>query len=422
MAFGLPGWPGGDPEGIRETARAWDALADDISQAVDAADKVIVAELEQQKGAAKNGFVKIWDTYAENQRTGAENARTIAENLRTVAEKIDEAHTKYEHIMEGLAAAAAVGIVVGIFTFGIGDAVADTAAIGAAATAIASLLEELGVTIAAESIAGVMGSAVGGAWLSLEFSVSLQEGAHVGEGKGLTVTDLNYEELGVATLTGGIFGGAMDVAELLELGIPARALLGGGVMGAGDIAGSEISGEGMPSINELLVAALLGGGGGALEGALGREASAIKQAEAQIAGDRKLAIDFAALYKDDPESLAALRDDPYQSQHIRDLAGKYQQLFDSDPTILIDMPNLAQVLSRDPQAVNRVLAADQQLTQVAHDLNLPPGITRKIWRELAQTPRQATVTYDGVQDFVKDWLKHHHELSEELERELEAAG
>lgn len=73
----------------------------------------------------------------------------MAEQVDKVAETIDEGHTKYKHIVAGLTAAAAVGVVAGILTLGVGTAVTDTAAVGAAATAIAALLEWLGTTIEA---------------------------------------------------------------------------------------------------------------------------------------------------------------------------------------------------------------------------------------------------------------------------------
>ena len=420
MGFGLPGWPGGDPAAISDVADAWDALASKMSDAIDTADKVVQSSFSQLDGQTKTTYLQIWGSYVKAQHNGVSGARTVAKNLRSVAKAIEDAHKKYEHIMEGLAVAAAAGIVVGFFTLGIGDAVADTAAVGVAAGAIATLLEGLGVTIAEEAVADVIGGMVADAVISVEFSVFMQEGESVGSGEGFKMVDIS--DTVVAGVTGAVTGGVLrsvDIAAEVEglsglVSGALKGLLGAGVNAGGTMLSSELDHKGAGDLTDVLLSALLGGAGGAIDQGLTSAERTVTSAET---GQAKLALDFGALFKKDPELLTAIKDDPLQSDDVRYLAYQYKNLFDADPSILDDVPELGNLLDKNPQEITQVIKANKELTDIAKEQALPPSVKNLMLKDLAAGKEKIEVGVDGVSDFVKDWVKSHRELIEELEHE-----
>lgn len=428
MAFGLPGWPGGDPDRLREAAKAWTTASSDLTSTVTTADGVVQREFAALHGQTKTAYLSVWNTYAGKERKAAEGATTVAEQVDKVAETIDEGHTRYKHIIAGLTAAAAVGVVVGFFTFGAGDLVVDSAAVGTAATAIAALLEWLGTTIEAAAIADVIGDMIVGALVGTEFSVFLQEGESLGAGDGLSVPD--FSDTAVAALTGSLLGAASKAGEIVGdlKGLSAsetlllKGLSSAGLSAGGAITSSELDGKGLGDLEDVLLAAALGAGGAGLESSLAAAKGTIARISALGDDESRIAVDLAALYKEDPELLTAIRDDPYQSDDIRYMAGQYQQLFAHDAAILDHVPELATLLKQDPAEVTRVVQMNQELARIAHDVHVPHPVRYAVFRSLAHHSTEISVSFEGSNDEVRDWVKAHREVMEELEEKLKEVG
>ena len=412
MSFGLPGWPGGDPGALDHAAQAWDALGDAVQEAVTTADTAIGAELSILNGATRDAFLEVWNTYANNQHQVANAAHTIATRLRTIGETIDEGHTKYVHVMEGLAAAAVVGVVLGAFTFGIGDAVVDSAAVATAASAIAGLLEWLGFAISEQVLAEIIGAALVQAVVGVEFEAVMQQGARLGEGEGLGV---DWEGLAGAAASGAAFGGALRAAK--HAGMALRVGLGGATAAGGTVFTSELTGEGMPTSTNVIVSVILGGLAGKVEGAFQDMEKAAAAGKAG-ATEAQTAVGLAALFKKDPEALLAIKNDPSFSDDVRYLALQYYQLFSKYPTLLHDVPSLATLLDDQPAQVGAVLRINTELDAVARSQHLPPAVVSRIWVDLAPHLNGVKAGAEGVSDFVKEWIATHKEIVEELERGL----
>lgn len=412
MGFGLPGWPGGDPDLLEETAQAWDDLADAMSDITDEVDRQVRTQLGHLKGLATTAFLEAWSTYVDGQRELVRGVREAAEKVRKVAEAIRGAHTKYKHIVAGLAGATVAAVVIGAFTFGIGGAAEETAAVGAAAAAIAGVLEGLGLAVSEELAATVIAEAMVQATVGAEFSTLLQVGGSLGAGEGIKV---DWGKVALAAGAGGAFGGVLGAAS--DVGLLGKAGLGALVTTGSAVVDSEIEEGRLPSLSDAIAAALLGAVAGGLEHQLGKTKQEIAQLLAAQRNEAGLAADFAVLFKHDPTMLKAIQADRFQSDEVRYLAMQYDQLFRQDATLLDDVPSLALFLRDQPSAVTRVTYLNTRLMEVVHAEHLPPSLARQFWTTLARDSHAnwTKATNEGLTDFVKDWAEKHKELIEELE-------
>lgn len=348
----------------------------------------VTTELSTLTGQTATAFDTVWHNYAKGQSEIAKAAHTVAGNLNTIADKIDEAHRKYEGIMAGLAVGATVGIVVGIFTFGIGAAAADSAAVLAASGLIASLLEMVGA----------------------EFTAFTEAGTSIGAGDGLN--DMSVKGIAEGAAAGGALGGLL---KAIDAGLLVKALIGGTGSAAITTTLSEINDGKMPSVGELLASTLLGSLAGGVDSALDSGAGKVAQ---EVSQQQHLALDFAALYKDDPTSLVALKDDPYQSDDIRLLASQYHDLFEADPKILTNIPSLATLLNKDPEAITQVLRANHELTAIASERGMSPTQIKPMLEAFINQKDAIGVTNDDLKDFVVKWQEESGKVGGDLRQQL----
>lgn len=233
--MGLPGWPGGDPDKIRDAATAWKTFATAVTGVVDDADPAMQTAFADWKGQAATKFETSWNQFVKAHRDAAEGATSVAEQLDDFAEKLDEAHKKYEHMVEVMAATAVVGFGLALLTGGL-SAAAGAATEAAVAAEVADLLIELGVeletaasiaTSAAEAAGGAAQAAVGAAinfTIGFGLSVGSQGLESELDGEGFKVA---WDQAALVGVTAAVLGPLMDGKSL-----PVRIALGAGVSGA----------------------------------------------------------------------------------------------------------------------------------------------------------------------------------------------
>lgn len=272
--MGLPGWPGGDPDDIRAAAKEWTALHDSLLDAVDSAAPVMTAMFGDWSGDAAKSFETTWSTFSGTHRKAATGAAAVSKALDSYADKLEEAHKKYEHMVEAMAATAVVGIGLAIFTGGL-SAAAGAAAEASVAAEITALLVDLGVeietvislaTAAAEAAGAAAECAVGFAVdFSIGFAMSagdqaLQSGL---DGDGISV---QWDQAAIAGLGSAALGPLLKGKTL-----PVRMAIGGaGTVATGAISqlddlllhGGLKKGEGL-NVDSLLIDLLAGMAGGA---------------------------------------------------------------------------------------------------------------------------------------------------------------
>lgn len=264
-----------------------------------------------------------------------------------------------------------------------------------------------------------------GALVSTEFSVLLKEGESLGAGEGLAIPD--FSDTAVAAITGGLLGGVAGGGDILAdlkglsagEGLLVKGIAGAGLSAGGSVTMSELDGKGVGDLTDILLAAALGGAGADLEGSLSAAQKTITRMARLGRTESEIAVDLAALYKQDPKLLTAVRDTPTYDDDLRYLAGQYRDLFASDPDILRDVPSVATMLKSDPDQVTHILAANREIAQIAHDVHMPPTVRNRLLAAVAR-PRadRIAVSFDGATDDVKDWVRAHREVMEELEEKL----
>lgn len=273
--MGLPGWPGGDPDDIRRAAEAWTDLHDSLLDVVDAAEPVMQTMFDDWHGKAAVKFETTWTQFADTHRKAAEGAEAVSTALDSFADKLEEAHKKYEHMVEAMAATAVVGIGLAVFTGGL-SAAAGAAAEASVAAEVTALLVELGAeietvitiaTAAAEAAGAAAECAVG---LAVDFSIgfamsagdqALQSGL---DGDGIQV---KWDQAAIAGIGSAALGPLLKGRTL-----PLRLAIGGaGAAATGAISqldelllhGGLEKGEGI-NTDSLLIDLLAGMAGGAM--------------------------------------------------------------------------------------------------------------------------------------------------------------
>lgn len=291
--MGLPGWPGGDPGAIRAAARSWEELHDALAGAVEDSDPAMTKLFSTWKGAAAHSFESAWRDFVSTHRKGAAGAAAVKNALEEVADKLDEAHKRYEHMVEAMAATAVVGLGLAIFTGGL-SAAAGAAAEVAVASEVTTLLLSLGVemeavvtaaTAAAEAAGVATEAAVGFAVdFSIGFGMSAGDQALDSALNGESV-HVTWDQAALAGLTSAVLGPLMG-----GKGLPTRIAIGaGGTAASGALSqldnlllhGGLKDGKGF-NVQTLLVDLALGGLGGAA--AKGPQAKELEDLDALLDG------------------------------------------------------------------------------------------------------------------------------------------
>lgn len=122
--------PFGNPAELRAAADAWDAMGAHLSEMRSNLNGVVTASAGGWSGGAHDAFVAHWNAMAPELGEGGEGMREVASHLRTMADELEAKNDLVQSIYVTVAATAAVSIISGLVTFGVG------AAAGAAATAV----------------------------------------------------------------------------------------------------------------------------------------------------------------------------------------------------------------------------------------------------------------------------------------------
>ncbi|MEU3190852.1 DUF6531 domain-containing protein [Streptomyces sp. NPDC006992] len=216
-------WPDGDPEKLRDAAKAWRTFAGTVDDVRTATNHSARSVIDVNSGEAVDAFDKFWSRYVGKGEKGwlrdlPKSARHMAEALDDLADEIDDAVSK---LWTEIAACATV-IVTGIILTGPTLGASDAAAV-AAAEGIIALGETLSVTISATAARLVAGALIAAAFggvenVALDLAVAQPIRILAGHQKGISLDEVNRAaETGM--LYGGVFGGGRTFMPKLPPGV-----------------------------------------------------------------------------------------------------------------------------------------------------------------------------------------------------------
>ncbi|MFN2505512.1 MAG: WXG100 family type VII secretion target, partial [Acidimicrobiales bacterium] len=119
----------GDPAQLRAAATAWEAIATHLEGIERRLGATVRASGAEWSGKAHDAFREHWDAMGPELGTGADGMREVAAQLRGMADELQAKNDLIQSIYVMIAATAAVSVVSGLVTFGVG------AAVGAASVA-----------------------------------------------------------------------------------------------------------------------------------------------------------------------------------------------------------------------------------------------------------------------------------------------
>lgn len=403
--MGLPGWPGGDPGAIHDAADAWRTFSGAITDVIDDADPAMQAAFGDWDGQAAAKFESTWNAFVKTHREAAQGANTVAKQLDDFADKLEEAHKKYEHMVEVMAATAVVGLGLSLLTGGLAGAAAG-AAEAAVAGEVATLLTELGVeletavavaTAAAETAGGAAGVAVGAA-INFTIGFVLSAGGQALEseldGDGFKV---EWDQAAIAGVTAAVLGPLMEGKT-----VPVRVAVGaGGAATFGAISqldnlllhGGFKEGEGF-SLASVLVDAAFGGAQGVFA-----EGAKTEQAEEDTTQIQEM-IDHLA---DNPDVAALIAQNP-----------DWLDIYTTNPDILKIVASVTEPgadIAVGPEGVATVLNTVQS---VVIDVKAPESLATYTQQAMAK------VLVDRSRDLTMEKTKEY--IKESIESEVDLAG
>ncbi|MFI8459439.1 hypothetical protein [Kitasatospora sp. NPDC085464] len=160
-------WPDADADKLRKAADAWEAMATAVDNVTAPTSQAATAIVANNHGPAIEAFGKFWGQYYGGQGTGwlpdiAAACRNLAKALRDFAAEVDKAIKKLEEEAAIVGATLVAGTALAVFTAGISEGVAVTAAAGIVATAagLGVAVSETIALIAATVLTGVVFGAV----------------------------------------------------------------------------------------------------------------------------------------------------------------------------------------------------------------------------------------------------------------------
>jgi uncharacterized protein YukE len=230
MSFGLPGRPGGDPGALSRLSGQWNTLATSLEDSLQQLNPHASWVYDWWQGGGADAYTTSWENYSPHITSLIASIRGVATQLSAASNKISAAQSRYDHLLETAAAAAAGGLFLSVVTVGISDGVAAGVDSGIAGT-ITAMLIELG-----DELVGI-GEAISAGYAELQGLVlSLQ--LSLGTASGILVTGGAGAVFGAATLY------ASGDHDPLDLGV--AALFGFGMTadpGFGQAGGGEDDGE-----------------------------------------------------------------------------------------------------------------------------------------------------------------------------------
>ena len=140
-------WPNGDPGKLRAAGTAWSTCADAVQAASYYIPEAVQGILDQQSPEVHDAFA-VCNSMSEHIEDVAAGCREIAKACNDFADGIEKAHHDVEHelvvLLEWTAAIEAGGLLVGIFTAGIGEGAAqaaEAARVAATATRVGKIIQ-----------------------------------------------------------------------------------------------------------------------------------------------------------------------------------------------------------------------------------------------------------------------------------------
>ncbi|MYT32737.1 MULTISPECIES: WXG100 family type VII secretion target [unclassified Streptomyces] len=153
QAFGVE-LPGGNGDTLREIARGWDSMGNDLTKVVQALDRAVDGVDKQGwHGAARDAFEKHWQDQKKTITDVANNFHHVAEGLKEFADEIDKINEEIIDICVQIAEMEVLGAALSAFTGFLSDLVAN-AAVAAKVTKIMDLVKLF--TSAAEKVAALL--------------------------------------------------------------------------------------------------------------------------------------------------------------------------------------------------------------------------------------------------------------------------
>ncbi|MFI1204664.1 WXG100 family type VII secretion target [Streptomyces sp. BHT-5-2] len=153
QAFGVE-LPGGNGDTLREIARGWDAMGNDLTKVVGALDRAVDGVDKQGwHGAARDAFEKHWQDQKKTVTDVANNFHHVADGLREFAGEIDKINEEIIDICVQIAEMEVLGAALSVFTGFLSDLVANTA-VAAKVAKVVDLVKLF--TSAAEKVAALL--------------------------------------------------------------------------------------------------------------------------------------------------------------------------------------------------------------------------------------------------------------------------
>jgi hypothetical protein len=199
-------WPDGDTGKLRAAKSAWESFADQLDTVHGTDVTRILSALDGTTTPELPAIHETVSTVRSNVSRLSQEARNLASAAGQLAEQIDKVHRQTEQELislgEQLAATAAVGIGLTIFTAGLSDAAGALAAGGEIAAAVARILSfiaELGTTVSrvVETIAESAGAVARVAGVSEQITIRIVTiaGNSVVTGVGGAVTNVGATQI-----------------------------------------------------------------------------------------------------------------------------------------------------------------------------------------------------------------------------------
>ncbi|MDI3423760.1 WXG100 family type VII secretion target [Streptomyces luteolus] len=125
IELGIEVWnPGGRPDELREAAKAWRKLAENLRELVKALDGNVNDTVgDTWRGLAANAFQKHWKEFSDAVLAATDDFEEAAKGLDEAAKNIDEINAEVHDIYLEIGISAAVSAGMSVFTLGISAAV-----------------------------------------------------------------------------------------------------------------------------------------------------------------------------------------------------------------------------------------------------------------------------------------------------------
>ena len=206
-------WPDANSGTLRHAADAWRTFADTVDDVRAATNKAATTLIHNNKGEAIDAFETFWGRYAKGKDEGwlsnlAKSARSMAKALDAFADKVDEA---IEELWTQIAIDAVAIVAGGLLTLptgGASDAVAGEIIAMAAGLGVA--VEGAVATIAAEMLVGAVYTSI--ASVTVDLAVAQPVKIALGQQGGFSLDEVNAAAKD-GMIYGGLFGAGAGVLK-----------------------------------------------------------------------------------------------------------------------------------------------------------------------------------------------------------------